>query len=47
MRPDPVESVQDAAAGRVDERDSPRILDLIEQLDRDLIETKKNAPQRG
>jgi hypothetical protein len=48
MLQDPVESVQHliAMAGRADDRDSQTILDLIEQLDRDLIETKKNASKR-
>jgi hypothetical protein len=34
------------AAGEVDNRDSQRILDPIEQLDRDLIETKKDVSRR-
>jgi len=42
MRQDPVESVQYADA--MDDRDSQRTLDLIEQLD--LIETRKNASNR-
>ena len=33
----------DLAAAAVEERDSQRITDLIEQLDRDLEETRKNA----
>jgi hypothetical protein len=47
MLQDPVEPVQHLVTGGVDDRDSRKILDLIEQLDRDLIETKKNAPERG
>jgi hypothetical protein len=35
-----------AAAVVVDERDSKKIHDLIEQLDRDLAETQKNASRR-
>jgi len=46
MRHDPVESVQHLAPGGVNDRDSQRILDLINQLDRDLIETNENASKR-
>ena len=31
------------AAAPVDERDPQKITDLIEQLERDLVETQKNA----
>ena len=42
MRQRRVESVEPVTS-EVDDRDSQRILDLIEQLDLDLIETEKNA----
>jgi hypothetical protein len=45
MRQDPVESVQHPADG-INDRDPQRILALIEQLDLDLIETRKNATKR-
>lgn len=41
-----VERWNDLAAAVADERDSKKINDLIEQLDRDLTETQKNASGR-
>ena len=46
MRYDAAESVHRPVPSRGNEGDSERILDLIEQLDRDLIETNKNASSR-
>lgn len=46
MRQDPVESMQQLDGADADGGDSQIILDLIEQLDLDLIETKKNASRR-
>lgn len=43
MRQHRVELVEPLIS-EVDDRDSQRILDLIEQLDLDLIETKKTLP---
>ena len=37
------EQSRDLAAAAVEERDSQKITDLIEQLDRDLEETRRNA----
>lgn len=45
MRQHRVELVEPLIS-EVDDRDSQRILDLIEQLDLDLIETKKRFPIR-
>jgi hypothetical protein len=42
MKRDRKEPIQ-CTIGEQDHRDPQRILDLIEQLDLDLIETKKNA----
>lgn len=46
MPQNPVKRWNDLAAAVADERDSKKINDLIEQLDRDLTETQKNAPGR-
>ena len=43
MRHDPVESVQHLTEGGMSDRDSQSVLDLIQQLDRDLILTNENA----
>jgi hypothetical protein len=45
----PHESVEprpESSAAAVDERDPQKITDLIEQLDRDLVETQKNTSKR-
>jgi len=42
MQRDRKEPIQ-CSIGEQDDRDPQRILDLIEQLDLDLIETEKNA----
>jgi len=45
----PHESVElrpEVSSAGVDERDPQRITDLIEQLDRDSVETEKNTSKR-
>jgi hypothetical protein len=46
MPHDLVEPPPESSSVRVNERDPQKITDLIEQLDRDLIETKKNTSKR-
>jgi len=47
MSQNSVETWTDLAAAVRDERDSRQISNLIEQLERDLAETEKNASQQS
>jgi len=46
MAHESVEPRQKSFPVAVDQRDPQKITDLIEQLDRDLVETEKNTPKR-
>ena len=46
MAHESVEPRQKSFPAAVDQRDPQKITDLIEQLDRDLVETEKNTPKR-
>jgi len=46
MPHEPVEPRPEFSSVRVDERDPQKITDLIEQLERDFVETKKNTSKR-
>jgi hypothetical protein len=41
-----IEPRQEFSSVRVEERDPQKITELIEQLDRDLLETKKSTSKR-
>lgn len=46
MAHESVEPRQKSIPAAVDQRDPQKITDLIEQLDRDLVETEKNTAKR-